>query len=172
MCTRAGGLLGLTAEESLPLAVAAYTVLLLLLPVLPRPKVAVPHQAAATVRCLASLELAALLGATGSVLLLRILGSMKASEKLPIVKKSHSRLYNISLATMLTLPLLPLVLVSGHNSTRLGRAGAAVYGAACHPACLALLAATVHYTLSFPDAGAAAILAGGVRAWQSGVVFR
>jgi len=145
LATRAGGLLGLTAEESLPLAVAAYTVLLLLLPVLPRPKVAVPHQAAATVRCLASLELAALLGATG--------------------------LYNISLATMLTLPLLPLVLVSGLNSTRLGRAGAAVYGAACHPACLALLAATVHYTLSFPDAGAAAILAGGLRAWQSGVVF-
>ena len=86
MAAKTGATLDLLPEESVPLSLASFTLLLLLLPLLPVRLVSRPGD---TVQCVAALQLSAILGAMS--------------------------LYNISLATFLTVPLVPLAVLASHR---------------------------------------------------------
>ena len=86
MAAKTGASLDLLPEEAVPLSLASFTLLLLLLPLLPVRLVRIPGD---TVQCVAALQLSAILGAMS--------------------------LYNISLATFLTVPLVPLAVLASHR---------------------------------------------------------
>ena len=81
-----GAGLGILPEEAVPLSLGAISLLLILLPAITRPRLAVPQGCGPTAQVVCCLELAALAGCTG--------------------------LSNISLAILVTLPYLPLALLA------------------------------------------------------------
>ena len=96
MAASAGARLGLLPEESVPLSIASFTLLLIFLPVLP---VRLHPIEGDSVQCVAALQLSAVLGALS--------------------------LYNVSLAVFLAIPLVPLAIIaSQYNKWSLGKLAA------------------------------------------------
>jgi len=139
-----GAAMSLSPEESIPLSLAAFTSLLLLLPFISRPKLAVPPSCASLCQCLVCLELSALAGCTS--------------------------LSNISLAVLVTIPYLPLALVA-RPSKGIVRILLAVYAILCNPLVLSGILTIIDTYRTFPNITWDVVLLRSLQAWQSAVMF-
>ena len=143
LAARAGARVSLQPEESVPLALGSLTLLLLLLPALP---VHLARVGGATVQCLACLQLSATMAALS--------------------------LYNISLATFLALPLVPLaILATQFSRWSVPRVLLSLYSCLCNPIVLTMVAATIDTIITFPDVSIMDIIIRSGQAWQNGVMF-
>lgn len=135
---------GLGPEEAVPLSLAALGVLILLLPVIPRPHLALPPGSWRLAKCLVCLELAALLGC--------------------------SSLCNISLATLVALLYIPLTLVIRPLK---GLPGILLlfFTLMCHPLLLAGAFSALDTVRTFPTVGLSKLVIRSLEAWQRGVMF-
>jgi len=139
-----GAAMSLSPEESIPLSLAAFTLLLLLLPAISRPRVSVPPFTASLCRCLACLELAALAGCTS--------------------------LSNISLAVLITIPYLPLA-VAVRPTKGLKKVGLAFYAILCNPLVLSAIFTVIDTYRTFSNISFDVVLIRALHAWQSAVMF-
>ena len=112
-------------EEAVPLSLGALSLLIILLPALSRPRLAVPQGCGHTAQVVCCLELAAMAGCTG--------------------------LSNISLSIMVTMAYLPLALLV-RPAQGLKRIALASFAILCHPLVLsglAVLIDTIRFHLDF-----------------------
>ena len=116
--------MSLTPEESIPLSLAAFTLLLFLLPIISRPRVAVPPSCASLCQCLVCLELSALAGCTS--------------------------LSNISLAVLITIPYLPLA-IAARPCKGIAKVCLAVYAILCNPLVLSGIVTIIDTYRTFPS---------------------
>lgn len=139
-----GAGLNLQPEEAVPLALCSLSLLLLLLPALSRPRLAVPQGCGATAQVLVCLELAALAGCTG--------------------------LSNISLSILITLPYLPLALLV-QPAQGIRRVLLAFYAFLCHPLILSGIVVFVDTIRNFPSSSPEQLWTRTISAWQSALMF-
>jgi len=139
-----GAAMSLSPEESIPLSLVAFTSLLLLLPFISRPRVAVPPSCASLCQCLVCLELSALAGCTS--------------------------LSNISLAVLVTIPYLPLA-ISARPCKGVVKFLLAAYAILCNPLVLSGIATIIDTYRTFPNISWDVVLIRSMHAWQSAVMF-
>ena len=139
-----GAAMSLSPEESIPLSLVAFTSLLLLLPFISRPRVAVPPSCASLCQCLVCLELSALAGCTS--------------------------LSNISLAVLVTIPYLPLA-ISARPCKGVVKILLAAYAILCNPLVLSGIATIIDTYRTFPNISWDVVLIRSMHAWQSAVMF-
>eukprot|EP00092_Neocalanus_flemingeri_P071307 GFUD01087632.1.p1 GENE.GFUD01087632.1~~GFUD01087632.1.p1 ORF type:complete len:650 (-),score=226.04 GFUD01087632.1:40-1989(-) len=139
-----GAAMSLSPEESIPLSLAAFTLLLLLLPVISRPRLAVPQSCSSLCQCLVCLELSALAGCTS--------------------------LSNISLAVLVTIPYLPLA-IAVRPSKGIVRVLMATYAILCNPLVLSGILTVIDTYRTFPGISWDVVLLRAMQAWQSAVMF-
>jgi len=139
-----GAAMSLSPEESIPLSLVAFTSLLLLLPFISRPRVAVPPSCASLCQCLVCLELSALAGCTS--------------------------LSNISLAVLVTIPYLPLA-ISARPCKGVAKFLLAAYAILCNPLVLSGIATIIDTYRTFPNISWDVVLIRSMHAWQSAVMF-
>jgi len=140
-----GYLLSIPPEESIPLGLTGFSLLLAAIPFLPKPQLQVSHESRVMVQCLVCLELAALAGCVS--------------------------LSNFSLATLCTLVYLPLSLLCVPPSLPLAKPLVAAFTLLCHPLSLALVCVTVDTAITFPSSSLSQLATRSLSAWQSGLVF-
>merc|ERR1712096_202960 len=131
-------------EESIPLSLAAFTFLLLLLPIFSRPRVAVPPSCASLCQCLVCLELSALAGCTS--------------------------LSNISLSVLVTIPYLPLA-IAVRPCKGVAKVLMATYAILCNPLVLSGIVTIIDTYRTFPGISWDVVLIRALQAWQSAVMF-
>jgi len=139
-----GAGLGILPEEAVPLSLGALSLLLILLPAITRPRLAVPQGCGPTAQVVCCLELAALAGCTG--------------------------LSNISLAILVTLPYLPLALLA-RPTQGLRKVVLVTFTILCHPLMLSGVAVLVDTIRTFPSSSPGQLWARTTSAWQSAIVF-
>ena len=139
-----GAAMSLSPEESIPLSLAAFTLLLFLLPIISRPRVAVPPSCASLCQCLVCLELSALAGCTS--------------------------LSNISLAVLITIPYLPLA-IAARPCKGIAKVCLAVYAILCNPLVLSGIVTIIDTYRTFPSITWDVVLIRALQAWQSAVMF-
>jgi len=139
-----GAGLEILPEEAVPLSLGALSLLLILLPALSRPRLAVPQGCGHTAQVVCCLELAAMAGCTG--------------------------LSNISLSIMVTLAYLPLALLvrPAQGFKRVLLAGFAIL---CHPLVLSGLAVLIDTIRTFPSSSPMQLWTRTISAWQNALVF-
>jgi len=143
MAARAGTRVDLLPEESVPLSLASFTLLLILLPFLPIRMTPVDGD---TIQCLACLQLSVILAAIS--------------------------LYNISLALFLALSYVPLaILATKLEKWSISRVFTIVYSSLCNPIVLTFIAVIVDTVITFPGISLLDMIIRSAQAWQNGVIF-
>lgn len=141
---RLGSVLDLEPDDSVVIGLAGYSLVLLLLPILPRPNLRLPPNTWRMTKCILCLELAALASCTS--------------------------LCNISLAVLVTLLYLPLtLLVVPRKGARKVVVG--VISVLCHPLLLAGIAASLDTARAFPKVGLGELMVRAGEAWRRGIMY-
>jgi len=142
--TKFGEAFQIGPEDAVPICLGSFSIILLLLPFLSRPNLALPPGTWQVAKCLLNLELAAIAGCCS--------------------------LINISLTTLLTVLYLPLALLVGPQKG-FRRVCLVMYTLLCHPMILAGVAATIDTIRTFPTVGIEKLTIRSLEAWQRSVMF-
>jgi len=144
IATRFGEAFQIGPEESVPICLGSFSLILLMLPFLSRPNLSLPPDTWQVAKCLLNLELAAIAGCCS--------------------------LINISLTTLLTMIFLPLALLAAPY-TGGKRILLVLYTIMCHPLVLAGIACTIDTIRTFPTVGIEKLTIRSLEAWQRSVMF-
>jgi len=142
--SRMGTALDLEPEDSVPLGLGAYTLVLLLLPVLPRPRIRLPALSWRMSKCWLCLELGALAACTS--------------------------LCNLSLAVVVSLLYVPLTLLAT-PARGVRRVVLVLVTVLCHPFLLAGVVATFDTVRNFPKESLTELVIRSSQAWRRGTMY-